>query len=223
MNKNNPKISQRFLREIKNQKTKVITIEGIKIKTCKNVFPPRSNFSRSSEKLHVIFNDLKGLLVLDVGTGTGVQAIQAVLRGAQKVIGLDINPSAVSCAKENVILNNLGSKVTILKSDLFVALKVGEKFDVMIANLPVSDFPIVGIVESSLYDPGFKLHKRFFGKVGNYLTENGVIIMTHVNFKGEKDFDEFENMLGEYGYIVDKYIEIEDLGYLWRMYRIKRV
>ena len=85
MKKINPIISQKFLNEIKNQKEEIVDIEGIKIRTRKNVFPPASNFSRSSEKLHTIFGDLTDQIVLDVGTGTGVQAIQAAKAGAKSV------------------------------------------------------------------------------------------------------------------------------------------
>jgi len=216
----NPVISQQFLEEIKNQSPEIIKVEGIKIKTCKNVFPPRSNFSESSEKLHEVFGDLKGLRVLDMGTGTGIQAIQAVNNGAQSVIAVDINPAAIACAKENVTLNNVADKVWVRESDLFSSLS-GEKFDLIIANLPVADFPIEGVVESALYDSGYKLHRRFFREVGNYLNQGGIIIMTHINFKGVGDFEEFEAMLNEFGYKAENYIQIDSLGYLWRMYRIK--
>lgn len=222
MKKINPELTRKFLEEIKNQKSEVVDVEGIKIKTGKNVFPPRSNFSRTSEKLHTLFGDLKGLSVLDVGTGTGVQTIQAIVSGARKAVGLDINPEAVACANENVELNVVKDKATILQSDLFSALKSDEKFDVVIANLPITDFPIEGIVESSLYDPDYGLHKRFFTEVGSHLVDDGIIIMTHINFKGPGDFDAFEKMIQGYGYQIERYIEIEDIGYLWRMYRIRR-
>ncbi len=222
MAKVNPDITKKFLQEIKNQASEIIDIEGLKIKTCKDVFPPRSNFSRTSEKLHTIFGNLKGKRILDIGTGTGVQAIQAAKDGAQNVIALDINPVAVLCAKENIHLNGVEAVVSVFESDLFSSLKGEEKFDVVIANLPITDFPIKGIVESALYDPEYKIHHTFFEEVGKYLNDGGIIIMTHVNFKGESDFSEFEEMLGEYGYVPERHIEIEDIGYKWRMYRIIR-
>ncbi len=222
MKKINPEISQNFLDEIKNQKIEVVDVDGVKIKTCKNVFPPRSNFSRTSEKLHTIFGDLNGKVVLDVGTGTGIQAIQAIKNGAKNSIGVDINPESVQCAKENVILNGVEDKVQIILSDLFENLQKDQKFNVIIANLPITNFPIEGIVESALYDKDYLIHKRFWSKVGGYLVENGVVIMTHINFNGVGDFEEFENMATENGYAVDTYIEIEDIGYLWRMYRFIR-
>ncbi len=216
----NPEISQKFLNEIKNQTSRVLDIDGVKIKTCKDVFPPQSDFSRTSEKLHTIFENLTNKSVLDVGTGTGVQAVQAAKAGARKVVALDINPAAISCAKENIELNNVGDAVTVLESDLFNSLGKEDKFDVVIANLPITDFPIEGIVESALYDPDYKLHKRFLTEVKNYLSEDGFIVMTHINLKGLSDFEEFEKMLFKYEFTPEKYNEINYAGYLWRIYKI---
>ncbi|MFO7943361.1 MAG: 50S ribosomal protein L11 methyltransferase [Anaerolineales bacterium] len=45
--------------------------------------------------------------VLDLGTGTGVLAIAAVLLGAETVLGIDLNPLCVRTAKRNVELNGM--------------------------------------------------------------------------------------------------------------------
>ncbi len=220
MTKVNPKISELFLEEIKNLSSKIIEIDGVQIMTCKNVFPPRSQFSQSSEKLHTIFGDLNGKKVLDVGTGTGFHAIQAVNSGAMEVVAIDINPEAIRCAKDNVNLNNVAEKVTVIESDLFDQLPTTQKFDIVIANLPIVDFPLEGMAEIALYDPEYRIRKRFLEQVGNYLNNGGIIIMTHINFKSDGDFEAFEQMLASYGYKPEKYIAIENKGYIWRLYRI---
>ncbi|MDZ7699776.1 MAG: 50S ribosomal protein L11 methyltransferase [Deltaproteobacteria bacterium] len=45
--------------------------------------------------------------VIDLGTGTGVLAIAAALLGADKVLGIDLNPLCVRTAQKNVELNEL--------------------------------------------------------------------------------------------------------------------
>ena len=220
MNKINPKLTQNFLEDIKNQSADILEVEGIKIKTCKNVFPPKSNFSRSSEKLHMIFGDLKNLTILDMGTGTGVQAIQAVSQGAKKVVAVDISKEAVDCAKENVLMNHVADRVVVFQSDLFSNIDDEMMFDVVIGNLPITDYPMMGVAEATLYDPNYEIHKRFLLDAKKHLTEKGIIVITHIDFNGQNDFIDFEKMLKEYGYGVERFIEIEDLGYHWRMCRV---
>ncbi len=219
MTDSNPQLSQNLLAEIKNQEVKILDIDGLKIETRPNVFPPRSQFSHSSEWLFRSFGDLAGLAVLDIGTGTGIQAIQAVKWGAERVVAVDLNDEAVDCAKSNVLRNGYRDQIQVLKSDLFESIP-SEKFDLIIANLPIGDFPLEGIVEAALYDPCYSLHKRFFEEAPQYLKEQGRIILSHADFKGETDFSEFEEMIRIYGLRVDKFFEEKALGYNWRLYQL---
>ncbi len=50
-----------------------------------------------------------GIAVLDVGTGTGILARIARARGASFVVGTDIDPAAVACAKAHAELDGVGS------------------------------------------------------------------------------------------------------------------
>ncbi len=50
--------------------------------------------------------DLKGESVIDMGTGTGILAILAAMRGASPVTAIEIDPAAEINARENVRLNN---------------------------------------------------------------------------------------------------------------------
>lgn len=221
MAKINPEISQLFLKEIRSQSATTLDIEGIRIKTCPNVFPPQSSFSQSSERLNELFSNIRDKRILDMGTGTGFQAIQAAKQGAAMVIAVDINPQAVQCAIENAALNDVSHKVSVLESDLFEKISPNDRFDVIIANLPIVDFPVEGIVESALYDPDFQIHKRFLAAAKQYLYADGYIVMTHINFKGPTDFAEFEQLLNSNDYHVAHYLDIENMGFTWRLYRIK--
>src|SRR3989344_8829129 len=72
-----------------------VNIDGIQIDVFPYVFPPSSPFSRSSYVIYNGMNNLNGERVLDIGTGTGIQAIQTVLAGAIEVDAVDINEDAV--------------------------------------------------------------------------------------------------------------------------------
>ncbi|RAV22148.1 50S ribosomal protein L11 methyltransferase [Paenibacillus contaminans] len=66
-----------------------------------------------------------GDYVIDVGTGSGILAIAAAKLGAKHVLALDLDPVAVSSAKENAILNGLEPQITVAESDLLQALRAG--------------------------------------------------------------------------------------------------
>lgn len=71
---------------------------------------------------------------LDIGTGSGIGAIFAARRG-YSVIGVDLNPEAVRCARINVLLNNLEGYIEIRQGDLFTPV-AGEQFDLVLFNPP---------------------------------------------------------------------------------------
>jgi ribosomal protein L11 methyltransferase len=48
-------------------------------------------------------------LVVDLGTGSGILALAAKLRGAERVVGIDNDPVAISTAKQNARLNKIRS------------------------------------------------------------------------------------------------------------------
>jgi ribosomal protein L11 methyltransferase len=64
--------------------------------------------------------------VIDVGTGSGVLAIGAKLLGAAKVLALDLDPVAVTCANENVVLNKMDKDIEVRLSDLLGILEEDE-------------------------------------------------------------------------------------------------
>lgn len=75
--------------------------------------------------------DLEGRTVLDVGTGTGVLAIAARLRGARRVLAVDIDPTAVEVTRQNVDRLSLdGIETAVATAD-----EVAGTHDVVLANL----------------------------------------------------------------------------------------
>jgi ribosomal protein L11 methyltransferase len=71
--------------------------------------------------------------VLDVGSGTGILAITAVLLGAKNAIGIDNDEWCLLNGKENVALNLLEDKVEIRQAEIH---QIKEKdFDLIVANI----------------------------------------------------------------------------------------
>ncbi len=82
--------------------------------------------------------------MLDVGTGSGILALYAALRGAERILGIDIDPEALRWAKRNVRLNGLSAAVEL--ASIPVEGLTGQ-FSVVCANLMLEEikrlFPVL--------------------------------------------------------------------------------
>lgn len=74
-----------------------------------------------------------GEKVLDVGTGSGILAIASAKLGAKDVFAVDIDPVAVSIAKENLKINGVANKVRVICGNL--ASPIRDKYDVVVSNI----------------------------------------------------------------------------------------
>lgn len=75
-----------------------------------------------------------GCSMLDLGCGSGILAIAALLLGAQRAVGVDIDELAVKTARENGTENGFHEpELTILHGDL--TERVRGRFDVIAANI----------------------------------------------------------------------------------------
>ena len=78
---------------------------------------------------------------MDVGTGIGIIGIYAAVLGASKVVSTDIDPLAITYAGLNAQTVGVDGVMDIRnvpanQPQAFSVIKPGEKFDVIIANLP---------------------------------------------------------------------------------------
>lgn len=77
-------------------------------------------------------HEIEGKSVIDMGTGTGILAILCKMRGAEKVVGIEIDPGAFENAVENASLNSQG--VEFICGDAS-ALADCEPADIFLANI----------------------------------------------------------------------------------------
>jgi release factor glutamine methyltransferase len=96
-----------------------------------DVYEPAEDSFLFAENLDV----KEGAEVLDMGVGCGLLGILAAQK-ASAVLGVDINPYAISCAKANSALNNVRGKMAFLQADLFSALSKKACFDLILFNAP---------------------------------------------------------------------------------------
>jgi len=74
----------------------------------------------------------KKTCLLDVGTGSGILVIAAVLLGIQKGMGIDIDPCAIAEAGENIKINGLEHRIDICDRAFE---KIDRVFSMITANL----------------------------------------------------------------------------------------
>jgi release factor glutamine methyltransferase len=76
---------------------------------------------------------LEGERVLDMGTGSGVNAIFAATRGA-RVLAVDISPPALAAAEANAERNGMADRIEVRRSDIFD--NVEGLFDLIVFDPP---------------------------------------------------------------------------------------
>jgi len=81
---------------------------------------------------HILNHSFEGKSVLDMGSGTGVLAILAAMKGASNIDAIDIDHWCYLNAKENVVRNDCG-QINVYEGD--VALLKEQKYDVILANI----------------------------------------------------------------------------------------
>ena len=81
---------------------------------------------------------LNGQKVLDICSGSGIQGLLCATRGANSVVGLELNEEAVTTARANAILNSLEARIEFRQSDKLESLRENERFDFVVCNTPTA-------------------------------------------------------------------------------------
>ncbi|PIN73774.1 hypothetical protein COV20_03610 [Candidatus Woesearchaeota archaeon CG10_big_fil_rev_8_21_14_0_10_45_16] len=127
--------------------------------------------------------------VLDVGTGSGIQALTAVLSpNVKEVIAVDINEEAVEKLRDKIRDQRL-RKVKAVRSDLFD--NVSGCFNLIIFNPPYLPQD-KGIEDAALYGgkKGWEISGRFFSKVSKYLFPDGKILFLFSTLTNKERIEE---------------------------------
>lgn len=76
--------------------------------------------------------DLNGVKILDLGTGSGVLSIAALLLGAERAFGTDIDEEAVEVSLENAAINGVGERFEAIAQE---RPEVSEPYPIVLANI----------------------------------------------------------------------------------------
>jgi ribosomal protein L11 methyltransferase len=75
---------------------------------------------------------LPGMAVLDVGCGSGILAIACLLLGAERARAIDVDPEAVTVARENARINAVSER---LHADAAPLQTLDERYPLVLANI----------------------------------------------------------------------------------------
>jgi release factor glutamine methyltransferase len=137
----------------------------------------------------------EGDRVLDMGTGSGVNAILAASKGAE-VVAVDINPEAVATARANAQRN--GVTVEVRESDLFS--HVNGRFDLVIFDPPFRWFAPRDLFEAAMTDENYRSLTTFFRTIREHLAEGGRML---VFFGTSGDLGYLRHLIDDEGFSTD--------------------
>ncbi len=127
--------------------------------------------------------------VLDIGTGSGIQAISAAQKDTvSRVLAVDVNPAALIEAEKRAIFSGVQDKVGFLLSDLFESVE--GVFDWILFNTPY--LPSEGAADEASWtggETGGEIIRRFLEDAPDYLVEGGAILMIYSSLSGLSDSD----------------------------------
>lgn len=127
--------------------------------------------------------------VLDMGTGTGIQAVTAAMKpDVTRVLAVDINPAALIMAEKRAYEHSVQSKMDFLLSDLFE--NVDDVFDWILFNTPY--LPSEGAADEASWvggESGGEVIKRFLADAPGYLSSFGSVLLIYSSLSGLKDGD----------------------------------
>ena len=102
---------------------------------------------------------------LEMGCGTGIMSVLAAQAGCGSVLGLDINPAAVRNTRINAARHGVAARVEARVSNLYSAVRAGERFDGIYWNPPFLDAPEDrfdrSIWHETMFDPAFAKLRGF--------------------------------------------------------------
>jgi methylase of polypeptide subunit release factors len=108
-------------------------------------------------------------LAFDIGTGSGVLAAVLARRGIARVIATDMDPRALSCARENLHRLDLDQRVDVVQADLFPPGQAA----LIVCNPPWLPGRPSSSIEYAIYDPDSRMLKGYLGGLASHLAPGG--------------------------------------------------
>ena len=190
-------------RETNRNYVKNLDIADLELKLPPNVFDPDPEITYSTSIILNNFPEVKGKTVLDLGTGSGIIAMNASRQGAKLCVGSDIDTKVLRAAKVNIERNELHKEVILIWSNLFQ--NIYSSFDIIFANLPIWD------------EQTFETHMELLQSYKRHLNEGGELWMSYASF-GDKRMNSSFLMQNHQ---LKEVFEEKRFGILWSLFVLK--
>ncbi len=135
--------------------------------------------------------------VLDMGTGSGVNAILAASKAAE-VVAVDINPVAIEAARNNAADNGVADRIEVRRSDVFS--NVDGKFDLIIFDPPFRWFAPRDLLEAATTDENYRAMITFFREARQHLAPEGRML---IFFGSSGDLTYLQRLIAEGGFTAE--------------------
>jgi ribosomal protein L11 methyltransferase len=116
----------------------------------------------------------RGDLILDLGCGSGILSVIAMILGAGAAIGVDIDENCARIAKDNAAINNITENYEVYAGNLLKNEKLRDKiteqkYNIVLMNIvPDVILPLLPFVKNILADGGVAV---LSGIIGKYLPD----------------------------------------------------
>ncbi len=152
----------------------------------RRIFVPKSHIRPTSDMIKGALFDIllpmEGKTFLDLFAGTGNIGLEAISRGAVRVVFVEVNRSLFGTIKKNLNVCGFNNKYEIISASVKDSIKLlnqkKERFDVIFADPP--------------YERGFVRETLYLLSNGSLISEDGIIVVQH-SYREEPDWntDEF--------------------------------
>jgi release factor glutamine methyltransferase len=118
-------------------------------------------------------------------------------------VSVDINPDAVKNTILNAEKHGVADAVDCRISDIFSAVSPGENFKTILWNIPFvfveESYAYRSMLERAVFDPGYRMTKRFISESPKYLLPGGRIL---IGFGDSGDNDKLFEFAAASNYVV---------------------
>ena len=134
--------------------------------------------------------------ILDIGTGSGAIIVSLLDYLPQaKGVGVDISVGALTVANENAVAIGVVERAGFLRSDVYSALPLDKKFDIIVSNppyIPAAD--IAGLAKDVQNEPigaldggedGLDFYRRITKEAPLHMVEDGLLAFEIGIYQGE--------------------------------------